>query len=249
MARGSTQELARIVRRDVHTIEDVVQRLEAVRDHATDTALRGEADGIACFTRLYTVITENVGKTASSAGFRDTDFLIRLDVEFARRYFDAIRAYARDTDATPRCWKVLFDRRSDPDIGPVHFAAAGVNAHVNLDLAAALLRTWKDFPPDREGVRYADYNRINDIFAAEMDGLREMFGALLADVEDGWIDRLANRMSDLLVRLTRDWAWDAAMDVWEAKDRAAAWRVREPRLDATAELIGIGLLEAPFLPV
>lgn len=250
MSRGSTQELARIAAKDVTSIADVVQRLAEIHDHAATTSLLGEKDGIACFTKLYHIITSNVLESATAGRFSDMACLTRLDVEFARLYFAALRAYAADTDATPRCWRVLFDRRSDPDIAPVHFAAAGVNAHVNFDLAAALLATWEDFPPDEGGVRLADYRLVNDIFAVEMDGLRELFDSLLSAGEDGALwDRFANRASDLLLRITRDLAWDEAVDVRAAKDRASAARRSGRKLDAIAEILGRGLLHAPFLLV
>lgn len=250
MARGSTQELARIASKDVQSILDVAARLGEIRDHAAATSMLGEQDGVACFTKLYQIITENVFDTDAAGQFADSAFLTRLDIEFARRYFRALEAYASDVQAAPRCWRVLFDRRSDREIGPVHFAAAGVNAHVNYDLSAALLATWVDFPPDTDGVRLADYRRINGIFAVQMDDLRELFGSLLSKGEDGspW-DRFANRASDLLVRVTRDLAWDEAIDVWEAKDRASAVRRSERKLDAIAEILGRGLLDAPILPV
>ncbi|MGI9001819.1 MAG: DUF5995 family protein [Pseudonocardia sp.] len=250
MSTGSTQELARIASKDVQSIADVVQRLEDIRDHAAATSLLGAEDGIASFTKLYHIITKNVEATAAAGQFADVAFLTRLDIEFARRYFSALRAYAVNTQAAPQCWRILFDRRSDRSIRPVHFAAAGVNAHVNFDLTPALLATWEAFPPDDQGVQHADYRRINDIFAVEMDDLRELFGSVLSVGEDGALwDRFANRASDLLVRFTRDLAWDEALEVWGARDRGRARRSSGRKLDAIAEILGRGLLEAPFLPV
>jgi hypothetical protein len=63
VAPRSTQELARIATNTVDTIDDVVERLEQIRAHAATTALRGEQDGIAAFTLLYCIITQNVGRT------------------------------------------------------------------------------------------------------------------------------------------------------------------------------------------
>ena len=249
MAAGSTQRLAELAAPDPGSIPEVLDRLEKIRDHADETSLLGENDGIACFSKLYHIITANVGDTADSHGFADPEFLIQLDIEFATRYFRALQAYARDMDSAPRCWRVLFDHRSDLDVRPVHFAAVGVNAHVNYDLALALVSTWTKVPPDRRR-QLADYRRINDIFAKEMDGLRETFRSLISEGEDGnlW-DRLANRASDLLVRFTRDLAWDEATDIWKARDRDRARARSDRRLDVAAEIIGLGLLRAPFLPV
>ncbi|WP_214369830.1 DUF5995 family protein [Pseudonocardia sp. H11422] len=250
MAAGSTQKLAQLATPDPGSIPEVLDRLGKIRDYAAETSLRGENDGIACFTKLYHIITKNVGDTADAHGFADPDFLIRLDIEFAIRHFRALQAYAKDMDSAPRCWRVLFDHRSDLDVQPVQYAAVGVNAHVNYDLALALIATWEKVPPVDRRRQLKDYRRINDIFAQEMDGLRETFDSLLSSGEDGdlW-DRLANRASDLLIRFTRDLAWDEATDIWDAKDRERALARSDRKLDATAEIMALGLLHAPFLPV
>jgi hypothetical protein len=136
---------------DVSTIQDVVRVLGAIRDRSAQDVIAPKVDGISCFSRLYTVITQNVLDTvegrAPARAFRDPDFLTKLDLEFARRYLTAIQAHEARDPTAPACWNVLFDRRRDQHIGHVNYAACGVDAHVNFDLAFALLETWKTFPP------------------------------------------------------------------------------------------------------
>jgi Family of unknown function (DUF5995) len=250
MAPGSTRELARIASKPVHTIDDVVERLEQIRAHAAATALRGEQDGIAAFTLLYRIITQNVGRTIDAGGFLDPLFLTELDLQFARRYFAAIKAYAVDTRDAPRCWQTLFDHRSDHGVRPINFAAMGVCAHVKYDLTGALLTTWERFPPDSDGVQLKDYLKINDIFAVEMDVLRELFDSVLSIGEDGaaW-DRFANEMSDLLVRVNRDLAWHEAVLVWRAPNRKIATALSDRKRDTFATVLNRGILTTPVLPV
>lgn len=245
---------------DVSTIADVVAALGAIRDRAAEDLVAPEIDGVSAFSRLYTSITQNVLDTVEgrkpARAFRDPEFLIRLDLEFARRYLAAIRAHEATAPDTPACWATLFDRRRDQRIGHVNFAACGVNAHVNFDLAFALLETWKTFPPNAD--RRADYDQINDIFAEEMDQLREDFGAFLAGTRDGGIlDRFGNLASDLLVRVTRSLAWDAAERVWRHRDPSAddggpryreAYAEERTTLDHAAYLLGWMILESPDLP-
>jgi hypothetical protein len=245
---------------DVSSIKDVVAALEKVRDGSAEDLVRPEIDGISAFTRLYTIITQNVLDTVEGRKqkrrFNDPDFLTRLDLEFARRYLAAITAYESGSPDTPGSWSVLFDRRRDQDIRHVNFAACGVNAHVNFDLAFALLETWRDFPPNT--ARHEDYDQVNEIFAEEMDDLREDFGAFLADGREGGIlDKFGNFASDLVVRITRSWAWDSAEEVWKSYDKdqdgggqkfqdAYADEIRG--LDRAASLAGRMLLDAPTLP-
>lgn len=230
--------LVPIVEGPVSSIAEVAQRLAAVRDHVSAVSERGELDAIACFSRLYTIITE----TIDARPFADREFLVRLDVEFARRYFDALLAHVRG--AAPQSWRVLFDRRTDPSVDPARFAAAGVNAHVNYDLAAALLATWPDFPPN--DLRHGDYDGVNDVFAARMEHLRELFGSALSR---GPLDDGANRLGDLLVRATRTLAWDLAMRAWTAPDRTAAATSLDRELDRVTAVVGRAVLDSPVLPL
>lgn len=241
---GDIQKVADLARADVHSIPEVVERLAAIRQAAAESSPAGERNGIACFAKLYGIITENVGNT----NFEDPEFLARLDLEFARRYLRALVAYARDPADAPLSWRTQFDLRDKSRIAPVQFAAAGVNAHINFDLAGALIETWKTFPPN--DARYRDYEKINDIFEARMDGLRETFNSLLSAGEDGAVwDRFANWACDLLVRFTRDLAWDRAIEVWQAPDvdRAAADMLA--RLDVVTWSLGNLILTTPILPV
>lgn len=244
MRTGSTQHLAAIVAADPTTIDDVAKQLEELREHAAGTSNLGEWDGIACFSLLYREITTTVG----GVRFEDEDFLARLVLEFARRYFAAIRRYAADMRSAPQCWRVLFDRRADPDIMPVQFAAAGVNAHINHDLAPALVETWQDFPPN--DARRRDYHRVNDVFEEKMDELREVFGAFLAQGADGapW-DRFGNWACDMVVRFSRERAWDRAHDSGWQNDPGSAVEDLDGRSDLLTAGMGLVLLEAPLLPV
>ncbi len=245
---------------DVTTIGDVVAALSEIRDASAVDLVRPEIDGISAFTRLYTIITQNVLDTVEGRKekrrFNDPAFLTRLDLEFARRYLAAIEAYESGSPGTPASWAVLFDRRRDQDIRHVNFAACGVNAHVNFDLTFALIETWRDFPPN--AARREDYDQVNEIFAEEMDDLREDFGAFLADGREGGVlDRFGNFASDLVVRVTRSWAWDSAEQVWDRYDAdqdgggqafqdAYADELRSQ--DRAASLAGRMLLHAPTLP-
>jgi Family of unknown function (DUF5995) len=208
-------------------IPEVLKRLDAMQDYAEVHFERGEKDGIACFTRLYRVITaaiddrERAGKFVASGGF-----LTRLDIEFAERYFEAVRTYARDREATPGCWKVLFDRRGDEHIPEASFAAAGVNAHINFDLSAALLRTWAHVAPDPEehrDLQLQDFDKINTVFAEHMDELRKQLHTLLSESLDGsFPDFLADKIADGVVVLTRAMAWEVADHLWHSPDRDGA---------------------------
>jgi Family of unknown function (DUF5995) len=238
MRSGTTQHLAEIVQEPVTSIPEVAKRLGEIHDYALRTTTAGDHDGIVCFTSLYKTITE----TVNDVRYEDRDFLVRLDLEFARRYFDALGRYAADRATAPGPWRILFDTRSHPDIERVQFAAAGVNAHVNYDLAAALLATWQDFPPN--DARRRDYEKVNGVFRQHMDELRNRFDAPFGSTAEdrSTLDRLSNLICDLLVRGCRDEAWDDAADVWRSRDRDAARARMLRHLDGGVTLLGRALL-------
>ena len=235
---GSTQGLAEIVDKPVATIAEVAERLGEVRDYAQTTTTAGEADGIACFSGLYQTITRTIDNTP----YEDREFLVRLDLEFARRYFAALKAYAVDRATAPGPWKLLFDARSNPDIERVQFAAAGVNAHINYDLADALLGTFPEFPPNDN--RRRDYDTVDNAFKKHMDGLRNFYEAPFGS--SAWdktvLDRLSNVICSMLVRGCRANAWDDATRVWTAADGEAARADMLADLDGEASFLGRALL-------
>jgi hypothetical protein len=251
---GSTQHLARLAGTTMpESIPDVIRRLAAIHEYASGTSMLRDDDGIAAFTRLYHIITTRIGHLVDSGEFRDPDFLIRLDIEFAERYLRALRTYAEDMHRTPGVWRLLFDNRSDPRIAPVNFAVAGVNAHINFDLSCALVATWKHVTPDGDGsdsAQFHDYRLINDVFEQEMDPLREELGSFLSRGPDDAIwDRTANWVSDLVIRFTRDLAWDEAKRVWDRGADDKVMQASEEKLDSIASFVGERLLRAPILPV
>ncbi|WP_028922290.1 DUF5995 family protein [Pseudonocardia acaciae] len=222
------------------TVPEVVSRLDALQDIADDWP-RKQWDGLACFNYLYGIITKEVlERLDGGATFQDPEFLARLDVEFAKRYFVAIRADAAGAP-TPRSWKVLLDSRSD-DIDPMRFAVAGVNAHVNLDLAFALVNTLEGLSREFGATERHDYDIINDVFAEHMSSLRQHFEDRLEQVLDKVLfDDLLDDAGDLTVVLARDAAWRRAVQLWGLRGTPAFQRESDA-IDWRASMIGRGIL-------
>jgi hypothetical protein len=160
--------------------------------------------------------------------------MVALDVEFAGLYLQALDAPA----IAPRAWRVLFDRRRDR-LAPLRLALAGMNAHINRDLAVALDTTCTRLGGalDRNSPRCRDFLVINDIVAAQMASAKaELFSQVdrIADVALGPVDDLLEVWS---ITAARDSAWSAGaalhqLGPGEAKDAAMQ------AMDRTASLIG-----------
>src|SRR5690349_11040758 len=149
-----------------------------------------DGDGVRYFHQLYTEVTRAVAQRVAAGGFEDLPFMVSLDVEFAGLYLQALDAPA----VAPRAWRVLFDRRRDR-LAPLRLALAGMNAHINRDLAVALDTTCRrrGGTLDRDSPRCRDFVSINDILAAQMAAAkRELFSQVdrIADVAMGPVDDL-----------------------------------------------------------
>lgn len=237
-------QIAEVARGKPATVPEVIARLGAIHELAK-TSVRGEADGIACFTSLYRTITANVLRWLEEGKFENSEYLATLDLEFAERYFQALRSYAFDRPSTPACWRVLFDNRSEARISRLHFAAAGVNAHINFDLALAAVSTCS-----RLGVEFGaddqrkDYLGVNQIFAANTFELREKFES---EADPAHVDAVEKLFDDFAIVATRDVAWNDAGRIWPHRHDASRMAQETWLLDHRAAVLGKGLLANPLL--
>jgi hypothetical protein len=198
-------------------IPAVLDRLKEVQD-AADAQPLGRRDGLACFNYLYRVITSQVQTDYLDGKFSDGDYITRLDVAFANRYLTAIDA---GPQTAPAPWECLLEARGDRRISPLAFAVVGVSAHVNYDLAFAVVETatekgWSSLSG------HDDYQHLNQIFFREMRRLRQHF----EDCEERRFERalglttLENLLGDVVVVVARWMAWNKAQHLFA--ERAAA---------------------------
>jgi hypothetical protein len=200
----------------VTSVPEAVQRMEEIQAYVEGHEPAGQHDGIACFNYIYLVITRRILDGIDHQFFADDSFVARLDVTFANRYFAALRASVLQPAAVPECWAVLIDRRSDPHITRLQMAAAGINAHVNFDLGVAVADTCAGLglKPD-SGSQHASYQQINQLFAEEVQNLRQ-------HLESGWerlidritFERVSNQIDAWTMKGIRDVAWEDAEHLW-----------------------------------
>ena len=199
----------------VSTVNEAIERQEEISKYIETTSASGAKDGVACFNYLYTVITKRVRDGIDDGFFQDRAFLTQLDVVFANRYFDALRASVVDPPTTPRVWDALFECRDNQQIESIQFAVAGVNAHVNFDLALSVIETCKALRTEpNSGTQRADYEKINQIFSDEMATLRQHYIDGLAKEIDKAASPVLNIISDWSIDAARDAAWEIAETFW-----------------------------------
>ncbi len=203
------------LRPPVASVEEAIARMDAIDRHIDQHEPRRSRDGVACFNHLYGVITRRVLQGIRSHFFADTEFLTVLDIAFANRYLDALRAHVRQPGAVPRSWKVLIERRSDDRVESIQFSVAGVNAHINLDLAVALRQTFDALGRrPSTGSQRPDYQKVNQIFAEEMESLRQHFQDELQRRLDEIASPTLNLLGNWSVEAARDAAWALGEQLW-----------------------------------
>jgi hypothetical protein len=228
----------------VRSVAEVIERLSEIRD---GTAGIAPACGITHFSDLYLTITRTIdGHIRSKGFFADDEYLARLDVVFANRYFDALRAWAGGA-TPPGCWKLLFDLPVDGEVTALQLAGGGVNAHINLDLAVAVVDTGREMGDAGLDVREGDYTKVNDVFAEDMAGLlRRLLDERSAS--GGQTDRL-EYLGELMTRIvarSRLHAWHDAGKLWPLARGSQEWAAREDLLDEWAcRLSSVVLFDLP----
>jgi len=228
---------------DVPAVVDHLTKLQDILDRLPPVC--GSVP-LAGFNRLYLTVTAGVLERLYEGRFADPAFLSRLDVEFAARYFEALRLFGDARGCCPRAWTALFGRPCG-DIAAAPSAAAGLTAHLNFDLPFALVTTFDHLGSDPvdDGDQHHDYLQITDIFAGSVPGLRDgcldrcqlLFEMMNGDLDDCWpVDVAA---------YPRNVAWRNAQKLWAVRhDMPALARTRD-RLDGNAAALG-RLLVSPM---
>jgi hypothetical protein len=193
---------------------------------------------VAAFNSLYFTITDRVATSLRGEDVRDPAFLELLDVEFAKRYFEALRLWGADDESTPDAWEVLFRRAQDPSVSKLTASMLGVNAHINHDLALALVATWERLGPPAGDVIHPDYLLINKIFFEEIPTLRRRYSTPWQLRIDGLVGDLDDWSQRVLVAATRAHAWEQAQRLWLLRDRADDLARAELVMDRASAYVG-----------
>jgi hypothetical protein len=196
------------------------------------------ADGVAVFSRVYGLVTEEVAARLAGGGFADRALAADLAVRFAGRFLAAVED---DTAGRrpPACWRPLFAMRAHPGIRPLQFALAGINAHVGHDLALAVVDTCRAAGCGLGGLE-GDFDRVGGVLTSIEERVREelMPGPDLLEAADP----LTHLVGSWSLARARDAAWAAARLLWALRGLPDAYDEAESRLDAGVGLVGRLLL-------
>jgi len=228
---GSNSELLSILTTPPpQSIGDVLRILREI------DSILPDSDGLKWFNWLYLRVTAEVDRVLSSGFCKDPKFLDLLDARFANLFLSALRNWL-STGETPRCWSVLFEKRMDARLARIQFALSGINAHIDNDLAQALVITCAELGlvPAHGTPQYHDYTRLNAVIESQIDGAKsELMVRLL-----GRVLPAANHLEDLKaawgVSSARELAWLNAETLWHLRSWPELYNAQLFVLDGLAE--------------
>jgi len=213
-ALPADQQLLPRVLVPVSTIADVINIMQNI-----DSLLPNQ-DGLKWFNRLYLMVTQQVQNSPPVGGFKNPVWLTRLDVVFAGLYFAAIADFITGSSNLPSSWEALFEARFRPGIDRIQFALAGMNAHINHDLALALLQTDKELglTPGLSSPEHDDFEQVNGL----LEQVLEPSLKILATGTLGMLAQDTGKIGRFLaiwnVGAARDLAWDFADQLRKASN-------------------------------
>lgn len=230
------------------TLEDVLVRLAAIEE----AGLRA-GDRQARFATLYAVMTEEIRQRLEAGFFEDNAWVRRFAVAFANLYFEAYDAAgAGRADGTPKAWRLYFDALASGRTILLQDLLLGVNAHINHDLAWALVGIGID--PDRER-RARDHRAVNRVLAGitqrATDRLATAYapGLRTLDAVGGELDEIVGQFS---IEVARDNAWEGAVALTNARteaERRLVGTMIGSRAALMARLLRSGSLSPTFVAV
>jgi hypothetical protein len=210
------------------TISGTAEALQSIAQSSTDA--RGY------FAAMYARVTRRIADAIDAGRFDDGERMDQFASAFADYYVLALRG---EVDA-PRCWTAAWDVAGNKKLLIVQHLLLGINAHVNHDLALAVVEVAGS--RGEIGSIRPDFNAVNDVLA-------ETYDDLLADL--GRVSRWATRASSLgggdafnfSLRMAREQAWRSAVAMHTLGD--AGLRTHEAELDRVVSGVAYCITRPP----
>jgi hypothetical protein len=222
------------------TTDDVRTGLTTLEQHFLST---GDRRGV--FLTAYRTITAAVEAQCAAGGFRDNAWVEQYLIAFGTLYRDALVAdVAGDAARVPKAWRLAFDAARQRRGWVIQHLILGVNAHINHDLALALLTAGID--PDR-ATRYADHTAVNAVLERATPALKAQVSALWAPILTR-LDQTAGTLDDEVIAFSipkaRDHAWAMAVAIDATRGSVGEQMVRST-LDEQAAVVARLVLAPP----
>jgi hypothetical protein len=187
------------------TIDDVIEVMQQI-----DGCLSNQ-NGIKWFNRLYLTVTRQVDLQPVGS-WKDPGWLLDLDVVFAGFYIRALTGFLNGDPTVPSSWTAMFEARYRTGVDRIQFALAGMNAHINHDLALALLAAdaQTGVVPDLASPQHVDYQAVNVLLNSVMPSALQMLATDTLGVFAEDTEKIGRLLAFWDICHARDLAWDFA---------------------------------------
>ena len=185
------------------------------------------------FLHCYSLMSGNVLAAVRADQFADSDWVANLMHHFATYYFNPLESYESGEGRVPEVWLRAHDTALKEEATAAQHLLAGVNAHINYDLALAvydlLEPEWFDLSRHERNRRRDDHDLINVIISDTVDRVQDE----VVERHDPWMNLLDRVGGDLdewlaaqMIRIWRDRVWRRAGELLEAESATAREAVR-----------------------
>lgn len=228
---------------------DVRRWLSALEQH-----FLAARDRRGVFVTAYLTITQAVESQCDAGGFEDDAWVRQYLVAFGTLYRDALLAdvAARqrgDAIGVPKAWRVAFDAADAGRGWVIQHLMLGVNAHINHDLALALLSA--GIGHDRM-TRYNDHTAVNLVLERATLALKTEVAFKWAPVLER-LDAAAGSLDDdvtgFSIAKARDHAWAMAVAIDATRGTAGEALLRAALDDQAAVLARLILAPPVTIPL
>jgi hypothetical protein len=185
------------------TIDDVLKHLDEIIVWSEQ-----HQSPMGYFAALYQRMTMAVKDGILQNKFDNGPRMEKLDIIFAKRYFEAFDNYQKNKPIT-KSWEIALNATKTDQITVIQHLLLGINAHINLDLgiAASDISTKSDIQNLEK-----DFKQINTIIAGLIDDTKlrlskiwlpfRIFTKLLDTESDGIIN--------FSIKVARTFSWENA---------------------------------------
>ena len=203
---------------EIGSVKEVLSIMQLIDDELNNTNF----SNLRAFNTTYQIITKNVFAKLGKGYFKDDHLMQRVDITFAKYYFNALKSYVDNRPVDP-AWQILFDTCRRGKRYQFIYMALGVNAHVNNDLPLTL----SDLNGDE---CQEDYDRVNEVISDSIDE------AIYSLQEDSTLLNKAENnatalYSSFLTALIKQWRSDA----WESYKKYAVGGMKRRSITRNAQ--------------
>lgn len=187
----------------LETIEEIIEKLDQIIEWSKENK-----STLGYFASTYRSTTIGVLKGVQNNKFEDGPRMVKLDIAFANRYFEALENYQNNKKCT-NAWYTAFEATKNDKLLIMQHILLGMNAHINLDLgvsAAAIMPLGRITPLKK------DFNKINEVISSINQKVQDSLSEICYSIE--YIDKIAkdkdNIVLDFAISKARETAWATA---------------------------------------